>query len=153
VPDLTIRIVGEGYERERLDAVIRELDAERWVQLTGRVDEPELVRLYQQAWVAASASAREGWGLSLTEAAACGTPAVATRIAGHTDAVRHGVSGLLVPGTADDLSAALVQVLRDPARRARLAAGAQQRASTLSWEATALGVMRSLAGQATGHRP
>ena len=100
VPELRLTIVGEGYERERLHAVIRELDAEGWVRLTGWVSEDELVHLYQEAWVAASASAREGWGLSLTEAAACGTPAVASRIAGHADAVHDGVSGLLAGGTA-----------------------------------------------------
>jgi glycosyltransferase involved in cell wall biosynthesis len=152
VPDLTLTIVGEGYERERLDAVVRELDAEGWVQLAGRVEEPELVRLYQEAWVAASASAREGWGLSLTEAAACGTPTVATRIAGHTDAVRDGVSGLLTGATAEDLGQGLAEVLTDTALRTRLRAGALERAATLSWESTALGVMRSLAGQAAHHR-
>jgi glycosyltransferase involved in cell wall biosynthesis len=152
VPDLTLTIVGEGYERERLDAVIRELDAEAWVHLTGRVSEPALVRLYQEAWVASSASAREGWGLSLTEAAACGTPAVATRIAGHTDAVRDGQSGLLTGGTADSLGAALVQVLTDADLRATLRAGALERAAVLSWETTALGVMRTLAGQAARRR-
>jgi glycosyltransferase involved in cell wall biosynthesis len=152
VPDLTLTVVGEGYERERLDAVVRELDAEGWVQLTGRVDEAQLVRHYQHAWVAASASAREGWNLSLTEAAACGTPAVASRIAGHADAVRDGISGLLAAGTVPDLGAALVRVLTDDGLRAQLRAGALERASTLSWETTALGVMRSLAGQAALHR-
>jgi glycosyltransferase involved in cell wall biosynthesis len=152
VPDLTLTIVGEGYERERLDAVVRELDAEAWVQLTGRVSEASLVRLYQEAWVASSTSAREGWGLSLTEAAACGTPAVATRIAGHIDAVRDGTSGLLTDGTAESLGAALAQVLTDADRRAALRAGALERASVLSWETTALGVMRTLAGQAARHR-
>ncbi len=153
VGDLELTIVGEGYERERLDAVIRELDAEAWVRLTGRVDERKLVRLYRGAWVAASASAREGWGLSLTEAAACGTPAVATRIAGHADAVRDGTSGLLTPGTAEGLAAGLVEVLTDHDLRRRLTAGALERARELSWETTALGVMRTLAGQAVGARP
>lgn len=152
VPDLTLTIVGEGYERERLYAVIAELGAEPWVRLVGRVSEEDLVPLYQEAWVAASASAREGWGLSLTEAAACGTPAVASRIAGHSDAVHDGVSGLLVPSRADDLGAALARVLQDDALRSRLRAGALERASTLSWETTALGIMRTLAGQAARHR-
>ncbi|MGQ0432044.1 MAG: glycosyltransferase family 4 protein [Microthrixaceae bacterium] len=148
VPDLTLTIVGEGYEREHLDALVHDLGAETWVRLVGRVDEPALVRLYQQAWVAASASAREGWGLSLTEAAACGTPAVATRIAGHADAVRHDRSGLLVSATASDLGAGIARVLTDRDLRARLEAGALERAVGLTWERTALGVMRTLAGQA-----
>lgn len=152
VPDLTLTIVGEGYERERLANLIHELGADHWIELTGRVEEPALVEHYQKAWVAASASAREGWGLSLTEAAACGTPAVATDIAGHRDAVHHDVSGILAPGTPQALGAVLAQVLSDPALRTRLSAGALTRAATLSWEATALGVMRVLAGQATRHR-
>jgi glycosyltransferase involved in cell wall biosynthesis len=152
VPDLTLTIVGEGYERERLMALVDELGAEAWVQLTGRIDEAELVRRYQEAWVAASSSAREGWGLSLTEAAACGTPAVATRIAGHTDAVRDGVSGILTPATAAELGDGIARVLADPALRARLSEGALARAATLSWESTALGVMRVLAGEAARHR-
>lgn len=148
VPDLTLTIVGEGYEREHLDAVVHDLGAEAWVRLVGRVDEAALVGLYQEAWVAASASAREGWGLSLTEAAACGTPAVATRIAGHADAVRHDRSGLLVSAAASDLGAGIARVLTDRDLRARLEAGALERAAGLTWERTALGVMRTLAGQA-----
>ena len=55
--------------------------------------------------------------MTVTEAAACGTPAVATRIAGHADAVAEGTSGLLADGN-DELVAALDRVLGDPALRA-----------------------------------
>ncbi len=55
--------------------------------------EDELVTLYRRAWVVASTSAHEGWGMTLTEAAACGTPSVATAIPGHVDAVLHGSRG------------------------------------------------------------
>ncbi len=152
VPDLTLTIVGEGYEQGSIADTVRELDAEDWVHMPGRVDEAELVRLYQRAWVTASASAREGWGLSLTESAACGTPAVATDIAGHRDSVHHDLSGLLVPGTVEDLGGALAKLLRDHDLRARLASGALRRVAGLSWEATALGIMSTLAGQVTRRR-
>jgi glycosyltransferase involved in cell wall biosynthesis len=98
-----------------------------------------------------SASAREGWGMALTEAGACATPAVATRIPGHVDAVRDGVSGVLTDGTADALGAGLARVLRDPALRAELGAGARRRAAELTWEATAVGLMRALASSSV-HR-
>ena len=78
-PDLQLVIVGDGYERLALEDQIAEIDADRWVRLAGHVSEEELLALYRQAWVVASASIAEGWGMTLTEAAACGTPAVATR--------------------------------------------------------------------------
>jgi len=74
--------------------------------MPGRVDDEELLSWYRRAWVVASSSQREGWGMTLTEAAACGTPAVATAIAGHADAVLDGESGLLVEDPAE-LSVAL----------------------------------------------
>ena len=153
VPDLEVAIVGEGYERPALDAQVRALDAESWVRFTGFLRDHELVDLYRRAWVVASASAREGWGMSLTEAGACGTPAVATRIPGHSDAVRDGESGVLAEGTATALGGALGAVLSDAARRQRLADGALARAGELTWSSTAIGMMRALADVATATRP
>ena len=89
-PDLEAVIVGEGYRRDQLETQIHEAGAERWIHLPGRLTDEQLVDLYRRAWLLASASAREGWGMTLTEAAACGTPAVVTRIAGHLDAVDDG---------------------------------------------------------------
>ena len=56
-----------------------------------------------------SASLAEGWGLSLTEGAACGTPGVATDISGHRCSVVDGVTGVLA--SEDRLAAALAAVL------------------------------------------
>lgn len=145
VPDLRLRILGEGYEREPIEAVVAELDAQDWVELPGRVDDAELLRSYQEAWVVASASSHEGWGMSLTEAAACGTPSVATDVPGHADAVRHGRTGLL--SAEDGLSAALVQVLTDSELRHRLGQQAAEHAATLSWDTTALRLLTLLADQ------
>ena len=120
VPGLQLHIVGDGYERPLVESVISELDAGDWVTLRGHLTDTELVDLYRQTWIVASASAREGWGMTMTEAAACGTPAVATRIAGHSDAVRDGVSGLLAEGDPESLGDAMAEVLGDPDLRARL---------------------------------
>ena len=58
--------------------------------MPGKLTDEELVDIYRRAWILVSASLREGWGMTVTEAGACGTPAVATRIAGHADAVDDG---------------------------------------------------------------
>ena len=102
-PRLRAMIVGEGYERPDLEALIAAGRGRGVVHAAGTaVRRRRLVDPYRRAWVVASTSVREGWGMTLTEAAACGTPAVATRIAGHEDAVIDGESGLLVSSVAGD---------------------------------------------------
>jgi glycosyltransferase involved in cell wall biosynthesis len=147
-PELRAVIIGEGYERPALEALRAELGATDWVSLPGRVADDELVSWYRRAWVVASASQREGWGMTLTEAAACGTPAVATAIAGHADAVVDGQSGLLVDDVGQ-LSGALGRVLGDDVLRSRLSKGALARARWFTWDATARRALEALAEEAT----
>lgn len=151
IRDVSLVIVGDGYERDALEALIAELGAETWVRLAGRVSDDELIDLYRRAWTIASTSIREGWGMTITEAAACGTPAVATRIAGHSDALEEGRSGLL--GTTDEeLVAHLRSVLSDSQLRTRLQRGALERAASLTWDSTALETFRVLADDALRRR-
>ncbi len=146
-PDLRAVIAGEGYERPALEAQLDAHGARGWIELPGFVDDDALVDLYRAAWVVASSSLREGWGMTVTEAGACGTPAVATRIGGHEDAVVDGRSGLLVEST-DELVAALDAVLRDEVLRRRLGHGALEHASRLTWDATARGTLAALGAEA-----
>ncbi len=145
-PDLEAVIVGEGYCREQLESQIHQNSAEDWISLRGHLEDDAVVALYRRAWMVTSASAREGFGMTLTEAAACGTPAVATRISGHTDAVVEHRTGLLVDDRAQ-LTAAMDRLIGDPDLRARLGAGAREHASHLTWGATARGTLEVLAAE------
>lgn len=151
VPGLRLDILGEGYERPRIQAVIDELGANDWVTLRGYVTDDEKIDLYRRAWIVTSASAREGWGMTLTEAAACGTPAVASRIAGHEDAAVDGVTGLLADGD-DELAEAMARVLTDDGLRRRLTEGALARARTLTWSNTSTELMRVIAAEVSRRR-
>jgi glycosyltransferase involved in cell wall biosynthesis len=145
-PALRAVVVGEGYERPALEALRHELGATAWLDLPGHVDDQDLVGWYRRAWLVASSSQREGWGMTLTEAAACGTPAVATDIAGHRDAVLDGESGLLVDDVGD-LASAIGRVLGDEVLRSRLSKGALARAKWFTWDATARRALEALAGE------
>jgi glycosyltransferase involved in cell wall biosynthesis len=147
VPDAELVIVGEGYERDAILSTVRECGGEGWIRLAGRVSDEELRDLYRRAWLAVSVSVREGWGMTLTEAAACGTPSVATDISGHADAVAAERSGLL-RSTDAELAEAITTVMTDPVRRAELQAGALARADELTWERTALANFEVLAADA-----
>jgi glycosyltransferase involved in cell wall biosynthesis len=150
-PNLEAVIVGDGYLRDELETQVREAGAEQWLRLPGRLDDAELVSLYRRAWAVASASAHEGWGMTLTEAASCGTPAIATRIAGHADAVDEGRSGLLVDDPRQ-FASALEPVIADSARREQLTQGALEHAARFTWGATAYGTLEVLAEDAVRRR-
>jgi glycosyltransferase involved in cell wall biosynthesis len=145
VPGLTLEIVGDGPLRPQLLRRVADLGAEDWITLPGRIDRHELLAHYQRAWLVVSGSLAEGWGLSLTEGAACGTPAVATDIRGHRSSVVAGKTGVLVP--VERLGTAIADVLLDDTRRADLTDAALTRARSLTWDASALGVLRALHGE------
>jgi glycosyltransferase involved in cell wall biosynthesis len=149
-PDLELVIVGDGEERPKLDAIVRELGANDMVRFAGRVSDDALSALYQRAWLLASASVAEGWGMTITEAAACGTPAVVTDIGGHRDSVANGVSGVLA--LPAELGAAIGRVLGDPMLRAGLAAGAIAHAKRFSWDTTAYATFAELVRDAERRR-
>jgi glycosyltransferase involved in cell wall biosynthesis len=142
VPELQLRIVGDGPERPRLERLVAEHDAAGWIHLVGHVPREQLRDEYSRAWVVASASLAEGWGLALTEAAGCGTPAVATDIRGHRSSVVDGVTGVLA--APEELGDRLVTVLTDDALRAGLATAALARARTLTWDRSARGITEVL---------
>jgi glycosyltransferase involved in cell wall biosynthesis len=147
VPGLRLDIVGSGPQLDELRALVGAEGADGWITFIGQVAHQELVALYQRAWIVASASLAEGWGLTLTEAAACGTPAVATDIRGHRSSVIAGVTGVLSP--LEDLGDAMADVLLDDDRRAELAQAALARAQTLTWDVAARDILAALHAQVT----
>ena len=148
-PELEAVIIGEGYERDRLEALRHQVGADRWLHMPGRLSDDEVKASYRRAWVVAATSLREGWGMTLTEAAACGTPAVATRIAGHLDAVIDETTGLLADGVENFVDA-FKRVLGDESLRRRLGRSAERYARSFTWDATASSTLRALLGEETG---
>ena len=138
LPGVRLVIAGTGAGLGAVRARVAARGVAERVRLGGFVDEEEKLRLLQTAHAVACASEKEGWGLTVLEAAACGTPAVVTDVPGLRDAVRDGETGLLVPpGEAAALARALGRVLGDAALRGRLAAGAARWAARFDWDAAA----------------
>ena len=147
LPGVRLEIAGEGDQRAAIEGTISKLGIADRVTMHGFVDEETKRRLLQEAWVNATASVAEGWGLSVMEAAACGTPSVAIAHGGLTESIRDGESGLLAQDRAG-LGVALGRVLDDEALRTRLADGALDYAASCSWERTARQALDVLAEEA-----
>jgi glycosyltransferase involved in cell wall biosynthesis len=145
-PNATLSIVGEGRERERLVKLADKLRVGAAVTFAGRVTEAEKSRLLDRSDLLVGTSAREGWGLTVTEAAARGTAAVVYDIPGFRDAVVDGRSGLVVPPRADALASAVSGLLSDPVRFDLLREHAWRAVEGLTYDATADAFERALAG-------
>jgi len=137
-PDLTLEIAGQGDDRPRLENMARALGLGDAVRFLGFVGEDEKRRLLRRAWAVVFPSPKEGWGISNVEAAACGTPALASDSPGLRESVRQGETGYLVPhGDAAALAEQMLALTADPGLVARLGRAARAFAEGFSWEAAA----------------
>jgi glycosyltransferase involved in cell wall biosynthesis len=135
VPTARLRIVGDGPYAPTLRSLARSLEVADRVDFVGAVPQREKVAELNRAQIAVAPSPKEGWGLTVIEANACGTPVVASRSPGLTESVREGETGILVPhGDPAALADALVRLLRDREERLRLASAAVAWARTFDWE-------------------
>jgi glycosyltransferase involved in cell wall biosynthesis len=89
------------------------------IRLLGRVSDEELAKLYGRAWVFCLPSTYEGFGIPYVEAMASGCPVVATPNSGALEVTLNGALGVLADD--DRLGEALVEILRSPLERERLA--------------------------------
>lgn len=138
VADLSLVIVGEGDHRTSLEALSRELGISNDVRFTGFVAEEEKVRWLQKVWFSVNTSSKEGWGLTVIEANACGTTVIASNVPGLRDAVKDGNTGLLFEfGNVPDLAEKMLLLLNDSQLRRRLAQDAFHWAATFEWDSAA----------------
>lgn len=136
--DIALDICGQGDDRPRLERLTRGLGLEQAVRFLGFVSEAEKQRLLRQAWAVVFPSPKEGWGITNVEAAASGTPAIASNSPGLRESVRDGVTGFLVPhGDIPELGARLAEFASRPDLVAQLGRAARQFAEGLSWESAA----------------
>lgn len=143
--DVELLVAGDGEQLEPLRDQAARLEIDDRVQLLGFVDERLKLELLRRAWLHVLTSPKEGWGISNLEAAACGTPSVASDSPGLRESVVDGETGLLVPhGDVGALAAALGTLLRDHDLRARMGRRARQFAEGFGWDATAAAVERVL---------
>jgi glycosyltransferase involved in cell wall biosynthesis len=144
-PDVFLDICGQGDDRARLERVAQTLGLGDAVRFRGFVSEEEKRTLLRRAWAVVFPSPKEGWGITNVEAAASGTPALASDSPGLRESVRHGITGYLVPhGDWRALADRMVALASEPALVERLGQAARQFAEGLSWDAAAQATLEHL---------
>jgi glycosyltransferase involved in cell wall biosynthesis len=123
-------------ESGRIRALIDELGTASLVRWTGFLPDEELRHLHSGAVAAMLVSECEGFGLPAVEAAACGTPVIATTESPLPELLGGG--GIFVrPGDEDAVVDAMRVLLTDRVRQKALGARAHECASALTWRAGA----------------
>ncbi len=137
-PGIRLLIAGSGEDRGRLEALRQQLGLTEAVEFLGFVSEERKLELLQTVWGNIFPSPKEGWGITNVEAAACGTPSLASDSPGLRDSVRHEATGYLVPhGVPQAMAERMLQLAADPGLVERLGSQARRFAESLSWDRAA----------------
>ena len=148
-----LRIVDEPYPAKTLiPREVERLGLTGRVTFTGKLSEARLIQEYSRCTALVQPSLYEGFGLPAAEAAACGTPVVATEVGAVAEVVTPETGVLVPPADPQALADAASALLDDPERRAALGrAGRRRMVSRFSWPSTARNTVkvyeRVLAGQ------
>jgi len=145
-PGVTLDIAGTGDDADRLRRLAGSLGIAEAVRFHGFVSEASKRELFRTVTANLFPSPKEGWGLTVMEAAACGTPSLASDSPGLRDSVRDGITGFLVPhGDPAALASRMRELADDPGLVARLGRAARAHASAWSWDDAAAATLAHLA--------
>ncbi len=144
-PDCHLVLVGEGPEKPGLERLAEGSAHAQRIHLPGPFERTDVARLLAEAdlfvnpGIVSSDGRVETLGVAAIEAAACGLPAIGSRVGGIPETIEHDVTGLLVePGDATALAEAVGTLLDHPERRAAMSRAARERAWRLfTWQALA----------------
>ncbi len=124
-----LKIVGDGNLRPHYEEIAKHLKIDNQVDFAGNVEEPELIRSFQEAdlFVLPSINSNEAFGLVLIEALACGVPVIASDLPGVRRVFEDNKQGLLAEaGNVNDLTKKLELIFNDEKRRKNMASAARR---------------------------
>jgi glycosyltransferase involved in cell wall biosynthesis len=145
VPSARLVIIGDGPHKPALEREATRLGLGEAVEFKGFMDGDALVEYLNRSQLLFNPSPKEGWGLTVVEANACGVPVVASDRPGLRDSVRDGETGFLVPyGDEEAFARKAVMLLRDRDMWLRMSGAAVERVGELTWERCARGIEKLL---------
>jgi glycosyltransferase involved in cell wall biosynthesis len=148
LPEARLMLAGSGDYLPALVALAGRLGVSDRVEFMGFLGEDAKIAMLQRAHVVVNPSSKEGWGVTVIEANACGTPVIASDVPGLRDAVVDGKTGFLVPfGDIEACAGRMLEVLEDHSLRERLSKAAIAHAKTFNWDdstAALLGIIEQV---------
>lgn len=135
-PDLHCTVIGEGPERAALEAQADGLGLAERVTFAGRVEGSRVYAVMKVAHLLVMPSQREGFGITVAEAQACGTVPIVVRspMSAASALVHDGVDGLLCDPTPASIADTIASLLSDPRRVATMSRSARRTARQYEWD-------------------
>ena len=135
IDNIHLTIVGQGVERAKLELLVHRFSLKSHVSFTGKLNDEDLARIVSESWLNVHTSVTEGWGISIIEAAAGGTPTVAYDVPGVAESIEDGMNGIKVKdGDRDALFGAAEKIISEPEK---WWVSSQKVAERYSWDKTA----------------
>lgn len=145
-------IAGKGDGYRELKELAKKL-ALKSARFYGEITDEEKVKIMQKGWIFVTPSMKEGWGISVLEANACGTPAIAYDVPGLRDSIKNKKTGLLVEsGNIKALEEAITMTLSDVKLRIELSKNALEYSRQFSWDESAEEIERIIKGVVKGSK-
>lgn len=130
-----LRIVGDGSQRQNLEALVTKLNLTNDVTFAGRVPPEHIAAEFAQATIFCGLSRSEALGNVFLEAQAAGCAVVATHVGGIPDIVEHEKTGILVPVDDENAAATALQpLLKNASLCQKLGDAGVHHAQSFDWQ-------------------
>lgn len=136
-------VIGNGPEEDNLQRYIKRRKLSKQVVLVNKNNffvkksiKDIKVKLMQKAWVLLLPSVKEGWGMVVTEAAACGTPSIVTNVTGLIDSVEKNKTGVVLSNDPSplELAGAMIELIENKEKLHKLSTQAREKSLQLTWD-------------------
>ncbi len=152
VPETRLLIIGDGDYRKNLEELANSLGIHDKVRFTGHVPHEEKVKLLNTLWLAVNPSPKEGWGLTVIEANACGVPVIAADSPGLRDSVVHKETGTLYPyGNIRQLANQIINLLNSQEKISKFSKNSLNWVNHFCWDESAAKIIDMIKA-AIGHK-
>lgn len=138
IPNVKLVIAGTGDDLTRLTKITREKGLNNWIEFRGYVSESDKAKLLGAAWLFVTTPFKEGWGITVIEANATGTPAIGSDVPGLRDSIQNNKTGILVPqNDPQKLAEEIYSLIINKQKLAELSKAALSWSQQFNWDSSA----------------
>ncbi|WKZ70287.1 MAG: glycosyltransferase family 4 protein [Melioribacteraceae bacterium] len=135
IPNLKFKIGGSGDHVPNLKEYVNQKGLQNNIEFLGYLTEEQKAEEMAKSWLFVTMALKEGWGITVIEANAAGTPVIGSDVPGLRDSIRDNITGKLVDlNNQDKLSASLIELLTNKEKLNSMSCEAKNWASNFTWD-------------------